>query len=133
MTAFRRYALFQLAVLALSALAVLVLFLVFGDPLVALAGFSVLALLGLRPLLLGRDAARPVQDERDEAIRQRATAAGHVALWLALVAWGVTVPLRFGETGMVPLVWVAPVVWVAWWLVTCVQSLTILVLDRRGL
>jgi hypothetical protein len=129
---FRRYALFQLIVLGLAATAVVVIYLISGNPLASLAGFAVLALQGLRPWFGKWGGSKPVQDERDEAIQKQATVAGYVALWLALVAWGTTATLIFGERGSVPLVWVAPVVWVAWWLVTCVQSMTILILDSRG-
>jgi cytochrome b561 len=132
MTKFRKFALFQLAVAGLAAVAVISLFAWSGNVLASMAGFATLALLGLRAALLQGSGTRPVQDERDEAIQHRATVAGYVALWLALVIWGTAMPLVFGDRGTVPLVWVAPVVWVAWWLVTCVQSITILILDSRG-
>ena len=132
MTEFRKLALFQLAVAGLAAVAVISLFAWSGNVLASMAGFAMLALLGLRAALLQGSGTRPVQDERDEAIQHRATVAGYVALWLALVIWGTAMPLVFGDRGTVPLVWVAPVVWVAWWLVTCVQSITILILDSRG-
>lgn len=128
MTNSRKYALFHLAVAAAAAVAVVIVYLLSRNVLAAISGFAVLALLGLRVAFL----RRPVEDERDEAIHRRAAMAAHVALWLALVAWGVSVTVAFGERGSVPLAWVAPVVWVAWWLVTTVRSLTILVLDRRG-
>jgi hypothetical protein len=128
MTRSRKYALYHLAVAGLAAVAVLVVYLLSHNVLTALAGFAVLALLGFRFGFL----RRPVEDERDDAIHRRAALAGHVALWLALVAWGVSVTMAFGDAGTVPLVWVAPVVWVAWWLVTAVRSVAILVLDRRG-
>ena len=132
MTEFRKFALFQLAVAGSAAVAVISLFAWSGNVLASMAGFAMLALLGLRAALLQGSGTRPVQDERDEAIQHRATVAGYVALWLALVIWGTAMPLVFGDRGTVPLVWVAPVVWVAWWLVTCVQSITILILDNRG-
>ena len=132
MTEFRKFALFQLAVAGLAAAAVIALYAWSGNVTASLAGFALLALMGLRAAFRRGDGTRPVQDERDDAIRHRATVAGYVALWLALVIWGTAMPLIFGDRGTVPLVWVAPVVWVAWWLVTCVQSITILVLDSRG-
>lgn len=131
MTSFRKYAFFQLVVAGLAAVAVAALYVLTGKVLASLAGFAFLGLSGLRPVILS-DGESPVQDERDEAIQRRATVAGYTALWLALVAWGVAVPLSFGDSGTVPLSWVAPVVWVAWWLVACVRSVTILVLDSRG-
>jgi hypothetical protein len=128
MTGSQKYAIYHLAVAAGAAAAVLIVYLLYHNVLAALAGFALLALLGLRPAV----ARSPLEDERDVAIHRQAALAGHVALWLALVVWGVSVTMAFGERGSVPLVWVAPVVWVAWWLVTAVRSVTILVLDRRG-
>lgn len=128
MTGSRKYAIYHLAVAGAAAVAVLIVYLLSHSMLAALAGFALLALLGLRPAF----ARRPLEDERDVAIHRQATLAGHVALWLALVAWGVSVTMAFGSRGSVPLVWVAPVVWVAWWLFTAVRSATILFLDRRG-
>jgi len=128
MTHSQKYAWYQLAVAALAAVAVLAIYLLSRNVLGALAGFAFLALLGARPAFM----RRPVEDERDEAIHRQAALAAHVALWLALVVWGVSVTLAFGDRGSVPLPWVAPVVCVAWWLVTAVRSITILVLDHRG-
>jgi cytochrome b561 len=132
MTRYRKLARFQLAVAALAAVAVVSLYAWSGNVIASLAGFALLALIGFRAVFLQGSGARPVQDERDDAIQQRATVAGYVALWLALVIWGTAMPLVFGDRGTVPLVWVAPVVWVAWWLFTCVQSIAILLLDSRG-
>lgn len=132
MTEFRKNALFQLVVAGLAALAVVVLYVWSRNVMASMAGFALLALLESRAMFRRGKGAHPVQDERDEAMQRQAALVGYVALWLALVAWGVAVPLIFGERGTVPLVWVAPVVWVAWWLVTSVRSVTILVLDRRG-
>lgn len=128
MTSLHRHARFDLFVTALTAIAVAALYLWSGNPSASMAGFALLALSGVRAAL--RRGATPVQDERDEAILQRANVTGYSALWLGLVAWGVVAPLRFAEAGSVPLAWVAPVVWVAWWLVTLVRSITILALDR---
>ena len=132
MTEFRKYARFQLAVTTLAAVAVLVMLVITGNMMASLSGFSVLALLGFRGLISSRSRRLPIQDERDESIQRRAVTAGYTALWLFLVAWGVGVPLAFANEGGVPLVYVAPVVWVGWWLVTTVRSITILVLDGRG-
>lgn len=126
MTRSLKYARYQLAVAALTAVTVVVVYLFSHNVLASLAGFALLALGGLRSAF----ARQPVEDERDQAIHQRATLAGYTALWLALVVWGVSVTLAFGDRGSVPLVWVAPVVWTAWWLVTAVRSVTILLLDR---
>jgi hypothetical protein len=132
MTHLRRSAVFQLIVAGLAALAVAGMLAATGRVLPSLAGFAVLGLLGLRPAILIGRRATSVQDERDGAIARRAIVAAHVVLWLALVSWGVAIPLLFGHRGSVPLTWVAPVVPAAMWLVTCVQSVTTLVLDSRG-
>jgi hypothetical protein len=106
--------------------------LVTRNVLASLAGFSVLAILGLRPLTRSGRSGSPIQDERDRAIQQKAWASGYTALWILLVAWGVAVPLAFADSGLVPIALVAPVVWVAWWVVVFVRSVSILVLDSRG-
>jgi len=129
MTDFRKYARFQLAVAALAAVAVLVVLAITGNVMASLSGFSVLALLGFQGLVFYRRGRGPIQDERDEAIQHRAVAAGYTAFWLFLVAWGVGVPLAFMNEGRVPLVYVAPVVWVGWWLMVSVRSITVLVLE----
>ena len=108
MTEFRKFARFQLAVAGLAAVAVVSLYAWSGNVIASLAGFALLALMGLRAVFLQGSGARPVQDERDDAIQQRATVAGYVALWLALVIWGTAMPLVFGDRGTVPLVWVVP-------------------------
>jgi hypothetical protein len=133
MTEFRKSARFQLVVAGLTALAVGGVFVTTGNALASSAGFAVMALLGFQALPIpGRRRPPTIQDERDEAIQRRAYSAGYTALWAFLVAWGVIVPLAFSEGGEVPLALVAPVIWVAWWLLTVVRSLTILVLDSRG-
>ena len=100
--------------------------------LIILAGFAVLALSGVQGFVLSRRGIPTIQDERDEAIQRRAVAAGYSALWLLLIVWGVSTPLIFMNEGSVPLSYVAPVVWVGWWLVLTVRSVTALVLDTRG-
>lgn len=132
MTEFRKFAWFQLAVTGLAGTAVLVVYAITGNGMASLSGFSVMALLGFRWLTLSRNRELPIQDERDEAIHRRASTIGFAALWFFLVAWGVGVPLAFSDEGLVPLVYVASMVWVAWWLMISVQSVTILVLDSRG-
>ena len=132
MTEFRKFAWFQLGVTALAAVAVLVMLAITGNVMASLSGFSVLALLGVQGLIFSRRRRSPIQDERDETIQRRAMAAGYTALWFFLVAWGVGVPLAFSNESDVPLMYVAPVVWVGWWLVASVRSITILVLDSRG-
>jgi hypothetical protein len=132
MTEFHRNARFQLLVAGSSAIAVLVLYAVTHNVMASMAGFALLALLEARALLRRRQGVPTVQDERDEAILQRSTVMGYTVLWVALVAWGVFVPLRFGDRGSVPVEWVAPVVWVAWWLVAVTRSMSVLVLDGRG-
>ena len=132
MTEFRKYARFQLIVAALTAVAVLVMLATTRNVMASLAGFSVMALLGVQGMIFSRRRRLPIQDERDEAIQRRAMAAGYTALWLFLIPWGVGVSLAFSYEDGVPLIYVAPVVWVGWWLMISVRSVTILVLDSRG-
>lgn len=132
MTEFRRYARFQLVVAVVAALTVVGLFATTGNAMASLAGFSVLALLGVQGMKFSRGLRSPIQDERDEAILRKAVAMGYTVLWLFLVAWGVFIPLAFGDDGQIPMVFVAPVVLVAWWLVVIVRSIAVLVLDGGG-
>lgn len=131
MTEFRQHARFQLLVAVMAALAVIAIYLGTHKLMASLAGFALLALLDTRALLRRRRGVQPVQDERDEAILHRSTVIGYTVVWLAMVAWGVFVPLRYGESGSVPLEWVAPVVWAAWWLVAVTRSMSVLILDRQ--
>ncbi|MFH1762821.1 MAG: hypothetical protein ABIF09_01395 [Gemmatimonadota bacterium] len=132
MTDLRKYAWFQLAVAALAALAVLGILAITKNAMASLAGFSVMALTGFHALISSSARRRPIQDERDEAIQHRAMTAGYAALWVLLVAWGVGTSLAFASEGTVPLVYVAPLVLVGWWLMTSIRSIAILVLDSRG-
>ena len=133
MTEFRKFARFQLGVTVLTAVAVLVLFVITRNAMASLAGFSVMALLGFRALMASHKRRPTIQDERDAAIQSRAFTAGYTVLWVFLVAWGVGVSLAFGNEGSVPLVFVAPVVWVGWWLMESTRAITILFLDSRGI
>lgn len=132
MTEFRRHARFQLAVVGLTALAVAGIYVVTGDVLVSLAGFAVMALLGVRAFVRRSSKGSPVHDERDQTMQRRAFALGYTALWFVLIVWAVGVTLAFADRGSVPLAWVAPVVWVGWWLMIGVRAATVLVLDRPG-
>jgi len=132
MTQFRKYARFQLTVAVVAAVAVLTILAFTQNVMASLAGFAVLALLGVQGMRHSRDRPSPVEDERDEAILNRANSTGYAALWILLVAWGVAIPLMFMDGGLVPVAFVAPVVWVGWWLMVTVRSVAVLVLDRRG-
>jgi len=132
MTELRKYARFQLVVAALTAVAVLAVFVTTGNVLASLAGFSVLALLGFQALNSSRTRKLPIQDERDGVIHRKAVTAGYSALWIFLVAWGVSVPLVFSNDGQIPMAYAAPVVWVGWWLMVTVRSIMILALDSQG-
>jgi hypothetical protein len=132
MTEFRRFARFQLVVSALTALAVLMILAITGNVMASLAGFSVLALPGFRGLSFSRRQTSPIRDERDQSMERRAVSLGYSALWLFLIVWGVAIPLTFMEESRVPMIYVAPVVWVGWWLMITVRSVAVLVLDSRG-
>lgn len=132
MTELRRHALYELRVTVLTAVTVAVIYLFTRQVMPSMAGFALLALLGVKALPRRGRSPGPVLDERDEAIHRQAAITAYTLLWLALVLWGVVVPLRFGEAGSVPIAWVAPVVWVSWWWVTGVRAVATLVLDQRG-
>ncbi len=132
MTELRRFARFQLVVSALTALAVLMILAITGNVMASIAGFSVLALTGIRGLASSRRKTSPIRDERDQAIQRRAVSAGYSALWLFLIVWGVYTPLKFMDESQVPISYVAPVVCGGWWLVITVRAVSVLVLDSRG-
>lgn len=132
MTSLHKDARFELVTALLVVVAVAILYAWSGRAMASMAGFSLLALSGVRTAVRSARGDSGEVDERDEIITQRASVAGYTVFWIAFVAWGLTVTLRFGADGFVPIIWVAPVLWVAWWLVTVVRSITVLVLERQG-
>ncbi len=131
MSNYRKYAWFHLVVCALTALAVIVLVSVTGNWQGAMAGFSLLSLLGFGEMYFRNNTRRPCEDERDEENDRKAVMVAYVVFWLCFVAWGTIISLRFSNEGLVPLQLVAPIVFAAWWLIAAIRATTALVLDQR--
>ena len=132
MTRFQHYAVYQLGVVALTAVAVGVILYVTGNILGALAGFGLLGATGIGEMYWRRGQRRLPEDERDEHIARRAGAVAYAVFWICFVLWGTAITLRFAGGGEVPIAFVAPAVCVAWWLVIAVRSAAILALNARG-
>jgi len=132
MTRFQKYAVFHLSVTFAAAFAVGVLFLATGNVEAALGGFSLLALVGFGEFYWRRVGRLPLEDERDEQIARQAGTVAYVVFWVCFVLWGTGLTLSFAESGEVPIVYVAPAVWVAAWLVIAVRSVAILTINARG-
>ena len=131
MSNFRKYAWFHLAVCAATVLAVVTLLSVTGNGPAAMAGFATLALLGLGEMYFRSGRRRPCEDERDQENERKAVSMAYLVFWLCFVAWGTVLSMRFSSAGQVPLHFVTPAVFTAWWLVTAVRATTALVLDGR--
>jgi len=130
-TSLQKYAVFHLVVLACTLAAVGALLLATGRPMASLAGFALLALIGIRGTSM-RGTRSPIQDERDEQIVRRAAAASYTIFWICFVAWGVVLTLAFQNGAAVPIVYIAPAVWVGMWLVLAVRAVAILALNRAS-
>ena len=128
MTRFARFHRFQLAVVGTAGLAVAVLQIAFGEPRASLAGFAVLALLGLGPILF-RD--RGIVDERDRHHHEVSLRVANAAFWVVFVLVSTGLALRFDATGVPAhvLLWM---VWGGLTLQIVVQGAVALTLDARG-
>ena len=132
MTELRKFAWYQLVIIALGLVAYLVMFATTRNVMASFAGFVVLAFLGVPSLVLIRRRRWPLTDERDKAIWSRAEIEGYRVFGLALMVWAVWVGASFADKGQVPLVFVFPVVWVGILLMIVARSIFTLVLDSRG-
>lgn len=131
MTDLRKNAWYQLAVIALGAVAYLVMFAITRNVLASFAGLAVLALLGVPPMVFIRRRRWPLVDERDQAIWKRAELEGYRVFGLLMMFWGVWVGIAFADDGQVPYQLVAPVVWIGCLLMMAARSIFTLVLDSR--
>lgn len=129
MSRFARANVYETLVAAAAAILCLVILAVVGDGWVALAGFSLLGLLGLTPVLFGSRGG--IEDERDESLGRRANTTASAVFWLAFVLWAVVLSTSHGRDACVPTLAVAYAVPVGWTLQTLVRGLTVLGLERR--
>ncbi|MFO0909025.1 MAG: hypothetical protein U0794_11870 [Isosphaeraceae bacterium] len=94
---------------------------------IAQAGFGVLGLHGLTPWLFRRRTSGVTWDERDTAIQRRSIVVAYAVFWLVFVLTCVSLPLVYGWSGAVPVPLVQASVWLAWVLITVVNSSATLV------
>jgi hypothetical protein len=132
MTQLRKHAWFQLVVIAVGTAAFLLMLVITGNVMASFAGFAVLGLLGVPHLVNLRKRNWLVRDERDQTIRVKAESVGYAAVWTFLVIWAVWVGTTFADEGQVPMVYVAPVVWVGWMVMISARAVATLTLDRLG-
>jgi hypothetical protein len=103
MSAMQKWAWFNLAVIAVTlvALASLLPFLGKG----ALGGFGFLGLMGFGPFFFRKKAGKVVTDERDALIQRRSWVLAYSLFWVAFVLAAVLSAVVYGQDGAVP-VWV---------------------------
>ena len=131
MSALQKFAWFNLAVIALTLVAILSLlpFLAKG----ALGGFGFLGLMGFGPLFFRRKPGQVLTDERDHLIQRRATVLAYGLFWVVFVLVAVVLSaVVYGEDGAVPVSVVRMSVFWAFMLVYALASIAILVQYAGG-
>ena len=129
MTRFRRFHTFQLAVAVGTVTTVLILLVTLRNPGASTAGFAVLALLGLGPLV---DRESGIADERDRHHHWVALRVANAASWILVVLVATGLVLTYSDS-CVPTHSLTLLVLGGWTVQTLVGSSTAIVLDRRGL
>lgn len=132
MSAMQKFAWFNLAVIALTLVAVLSLIPLLGKG--ALGGSGFLGLLGFAPLFFFRKKPGQVLvDERDQQISWRSWIAAYSLFWVVFVLAAVVASAAvYGQDGAVPVWIVQYSVFVGFMLVNAVASLAILVQYAGG-
>lgn len=129
MSALQKCAVFNLAVVAVTAVVVLALFPFLGKG--ASGGLGLLGFLGLTPLFFRRRAGQVVIDERDALIQLRSMLIAYSVCWVVFVVVVCLLPLVV-PVHEVPIVVVQLGVAACWMLLTVVQSVVVLVAYARG-
>jgi hypothetical protein len=131
MSAMQKFAWFNLAVIALTLVAVLSLLPFLGKG--ALGGFGFLGFLGFGPLFFRRKPGQVLTDERDQLILLRSWVLAYSLFWVVFVLAVVLLsPLVYGQDGAVP-VWVIHIsVFCGFLLVYALGSIAILVQYAGG-
>jgi hypothetical protein len=115
MSATQKFAWFNLAVIALTLVAVLSLLPFLGKG--ALGGFGFLGLLGFGVLFFRKKPGQVLMDERDQLFWARAWVLAYAVFWVVFcLAAAVLCAVVYGEEGAVP-------VWVVQWSVFCALGL----------
>ena len=131
MSATQKFAWFNLAVIALTVLAVLLLLPFLGKG--ALGGFGFLGLIGLGPVFFRKKPGQVVTDERDQLIGRRSWILAYSLFWVVFVLGAVLLsPLVYGQDGAVPVWVVLSSVFGAFMLVYALASIAILVQYAGG-
>jgi hypothetical protein len=131
MSAVQKWAWFNLAVIAVTLVAVASLLPVLGKG--ALGGFGVLGLIGFGPLFLRRKPGQVLTDERDQLIQRRSWVLAYSLFWVGFVLAAVVLSaLVYGWEGAVPVWVVQSSVFCAFMLVYALASIAILVQYAGG-
>ncbi|SRR6266545_6789125 len=131
MSALQKFAWFNLAVIALTLVAVLALLPFLGKG--ALGGFGFLGLIGLGPLFFRSKPGQVLTDERDHLIQRRSWILAYALFWVVFVLAAVVLSaLVYGQEGAVPVSVVQLSVVPGFMLVYALASIAILVQYAGG-
>jgi hypothetical protein len=131
MSATQKWAWFNLAVIAVTLVAVLALLPFLGKG--ALGGFGFLGCLGFGPLFFRKKPGQVLLDERDRLIWLRAWVLAYAVFWVVFcLAAAVLCAVVYGEEGAVPVWVVQSGVFSALMLVQALASVAILVQYAGG-
>jgi hypothetical protein len=131
MSALQKFAWFNLAVIALTLVAVVALLPLLGKG--ACGGFGFLGLMGLGPLFFRKRPGQVVADERDQLIQRRSWIVAYSLFWVVFVLVAVLLTtLVYGQEGAVP-VWIVQIsIFCFFMLVHALASIAILVQYAGG-
>src|SRR6186713_3106421 len=125
MSAMQKFAWFNLAVIALTLVAVL--------SLLPFLGKGALGLIGFGPLFFRKKPGQVLTDERDQLIQRRSWVLAYSLFWVAFVLAAVVLsPWKYGAEGAVPVPIVQLSVAVGFLFVYAVASIAILVQYAGG-
>jgi len=131
MSAMQKFSWFNLAVIALTFVAVLSLLPFLGKG--ALGGFGFLGLIGFGPLFFRKKPGQVLTDERDQLIQRRSWGLAYSLFWVAFVLAAVVLSaVVYGQGGAVPVWVVQSSVFGGFMLVYALASVAILVQYARG-
>jgi hypothetical protein len=131
MSAMQKWAWFNLAVIALTLVAVLSLLPFLGKG--ALGGFGFLGLIGFGPLFFRKKPGQVLTDERDQLIQRRSWVLAYSLFWVAFVLAAVVLSaVVYGQEGAVPVWVVQSSVFGGFMLVYALASIAILVQYAGG-
>jgi hypothetical protein len=131
MAAMQKWAWFNLAVIAVTLVAVLALLPFLGKG--ALGGFGFLGLTGFGPLFFRRKPGQVLTDERDQLIQRRSWVLAYSLFWVAFVLAAVVLSaVVYGQEGAVPVWVVQSSVFCGFMLVYALASVAILVQYAGG-